>query len=390
MKTTVFRKVLAAILSMAALAAVAGCATGNAGPSQNPDAGPVPYKFAMIAPLTGDSAQYGLAFKNSLEILVEKTNADGGINGRPVQVAYYDDKKDPKETLNIANKIISDDSILGVIGSQTSSCSMAAAPVFQKEGVLMISPQASHPDFTAIGDYIFRLQLPTSYESAKTAEYMVESAGHKNIAIIYSNDDWGVSVNEQFTDRAEELGAKVVASETFITGQTKDFSPLISKIKTMDCDALFLVSLYAEGAQILQQCDALDLVVPVYSTNTFYKQEFLDVAGKHAEGVIMVNSFALHNDDPKYLHLEEEYKKRTNSTVDTYVTQSYDSLALMLDAIRAVGDDPAAMRDHIASLQDYHGVSGVFSFNENRDPEKKLFLFTVKDGQYVQMDHVID
>ena len=97
----------------------------------------------------------------------------------------------------------------------------------------MISPQASNPQFTEIGDYIFSMQLSSSYEAELTAKMIVENYGYKNIAVIYSNDDWGVGVNTQFTDSIGEYGGSISADETFIAGQTKDFTPLISNPKSL-------------------------------------------------------------------------------------------------------------------------------------------------------------
>ncbi|MDF2952107.1 MAG: hypothetical protein K0S18_1690 [Anaerocolumna sp.] len=367
------------------LTSLTGCSSSS---SANQDDSDV-YKFAMMAPLTGDAAQYGLTYKNTLEILVNKVNSDGGINGKQIQVDYYDDKKDTKEALNIANKIVADGNYIGVVGSQTSSCSMAAAPVLQESKILMISPQASNPNFTLSGDYIFSLQLSSSYEADLTAKLVVENNSFKKIAVIYSNDDWGVGVNDEFTSYVESLGGEIVANETFISGQTKDFSPLISKMKEAQPDAIFIAALYSEGAQILQQCKNLDFNVPVFTTNTLYKQEFLELASDNADGILMLNSFELDNQNDNYLYLANEYLEKTGKQVDTYVTQSYDALKLMLDALENVGDDTSAMKDYIASVNNYEGVSGTFSFNENRVPIKPEYVFTIENGEYVQIPDLV-
>lgn len=345
------------------------------------------YKFALMAPMTGNNAQYGLTYKNALEILLEKVNSEGGIDGHKVVLDVYDDKNDPKESVNIASKLASDPNILGVVGSQTSSCSMAAAPILQEAGIPMVSPQASHPDFTNAGDYIFRCQVTLQYENIKAAEYLVKSLGAEKIAIIYSNDDWGVSM---LNTLKEALGkypnVSVVAEETYITNQTRDFTPLISKVKSAKPDVLFLASLYSDGGQIIQQAKALDLDVPYVGSNTFFKKEFIDVFGKDVEGVTLTNTIALKTDNPEYLWLADEYNAKTGSFIDTYVTQSYDSLNLLLNAAGKVGNDKKAIKDELKNTKDYVGVSGTFSFDENRNPSKEVFIFEIKDGEIVQLD----
>lgn len=344
------------------------------------------YRFALIAPLTGNNAQYGLTYKNTLEILIDKVNKDGGINGHEIVLDIYDDKNDPKESVNIAAKLVSDGDLLGVVGSQTSSCCMAAAPLFQEAGIPMVSPQSSHPDFTGIGDYIFRCQVTVAYENKKAAEYLVKGINAKKIAIIYSNDDWGVMMNTTLQEALTELGAEIVAEETYVANQTKDFTPLISKVKLSEPDVLFMASLYSDGAQIIQQCRNLELNVPFVGSNTFFKQEFIDVGGDSVEGVTMTNTIMLNNNNPEYLWLEKAYTEKTGAFIDTYVTQSYDSLSILLKAVKEAGTDRRAIRDNLAKLTDYEGVSGTFSLDENRDPEKEVFIYQIKDGKIIQLD----
>lgn len=376
------KKLISVMMLLCCMLSIIGCSSKKTADADV-------YRFAVLAPLTGDAAQYGITYQNTLEILKDKINAAGGINGKQIVIDYYDDKKDAKEALNAANKIVADGSYTAVIGSQTSSCSMAAAPVLQEEGIIMVSPQASNPNYTLQGDYCFSMQLSSSYEADLTAKMIVEQYGYKNIAIIYSNDDWGVGVHDAFVESVNALGGTVVDSETFISGQTKDFTPLISKMKSAKPDAVFMATLYSEGAQLLSQYKNLDFDVPVFTTNTLYKQEFLDLAAENAEGILMLNSFELENNDDEYLYLVEKYQEKTGSQVDTYVTQSYDALKIVLDAIEAVGDDPEAIRDWIAGVHDYRGVSGTFSFNENRVPVKFEYVFTIENGQYVQIPDLI-
>lgn len=341
------------------------------------------YKFALMAPLTGNNAQYGQSYKITLELLVEKVNAGGGIDGHQIQLDVYDDKGDAKESVNIATKIADDPDVLAVIGSQTSSCSMAAAPILQEKNILMISPQASHVDYTSIGDCIFRTQVTTAHENAETARFLVETLGAQKIAFIYSSDDWGVSMLETMTAAANNLGAEIVAAETYIAGETKDFTPLISKIKQSEPDVLFLASVYADAVQIIQQCKNLNVEIPYVGSNTLFKQEFLDVGGADVEGVMMSNTVQLNNDNEEYLWLEEAYKEKTGNFIDSYVTQSYDALNVVLKAIEAVGPDRDAMKGYLANLTDYVGVSGTFSYDEVRNAAKTVYIYEIKDGAIV-------
>jgi len=346
---------------------------------------PSTYKFALYAPLTGDNAQYGNSYKATIQIYIDKINAEGGINGHLVELLSYDDKNDPKEALNIANLIVSNPEIIGVIGSQTSSCGLAAAPVFQEEGIPMITPQGSHPDLTLIGEYIFRMSCLATFEGGVLADMMVDG-GYKNLAVIYANDDYGVKVVDYWTKMVNKAGVKIVAAETFVSGQTKDFTPLLSKIKAAGADAIYIEPGYSDAAMILTQMRQLDCSYQPFGSSMLYKQEFLDVAGKAAEGLILCNFTKPNNTEENYVFISKKYKEVTGKIDDVYVTNSYDCIKLLCDAVKAVGTDGAAMVKWIANVKDYQGASGVINFDENRNPAKELYKFKIINGEYVYQD----
>lgn len=387
---------LAFVLCLSMLLTFAGCAkqestvsseSSNASSSAEVSTdSAAPYKFVLMAPLTGNNAQYGKSYQVAMELLIEKYNAAGGINGHMLELEIYDDKADAKESVNIATRVAEDDDVLAVIGSQTSSPSMAAAPILQEKNILMISPQASHVDFTAIGDCIFRTQVTTAWENSETARFIVEHLGAKKVAIIYSSDDWGVSMLETMSSSLTGLGADVVAQETYIVGETKDFTPLISKIKAAEPDVLFMASVYADAVQIIQQAKDLGLDVPFVGSNTLFKQEFIDVGGENVEGVMMCNTVQLNNQNEEYVWLENAYQEKTGSFIDSYVTQSYDALNIAIKAVEACGTDREAIKTWVANLKDYVGVSGTFSFDENRNPAKTVYIYEIKDGKIVELE----
>ena len=341
------------------------------------------YKFALYAPLTGDNAQYGQTYQKAIEIYIDELNAGGGIDGHPVELEVYDDKNDAREALNIANLIVSDPDVIGVIGSQTSSCCLAAAPVFQEEGIPMITPQGSHVDITLIGDKIFRMTPINTFECGSIASLMIKEGAQK-VAIIYATDDYGLAVEAHWRSVMEEAGVEVVAAETFITGQTKDFSPLISKIKALEPDALYIEPSYSDAALILNQMAQLDCEFAVYGSSMLYKNEFLgSVSAEAAQGMKLVNYTLPTNPEETYVKLATEYEAQTGKMVDLYATNAYDCIKLMCDAVAAVGPDGDAMAAWMAGVVDWQGSSGVINFDESRNPSKSLFVFTVADGEFV-------
>ncbi len=348
-----------------------------------------PYRIAMCGPLTGPGAQYGQSYKNSLEILRDKINAEGGIDGHMLEIDFYDDKQDPKETLNVANLIIADGGYIAMIGSQTSSCSMAAAPVMQRAGIPMIAPHASHSDYAKTGDYCFSLQMPNSYEARVQHEWAIDYLGAKRVAIIYSNDDWGLQNVEAATAACENKGVELVAAETFIAGNTKDFSPIITKVKEANPDYIYLAVLYSDACLLIPQMKMLDLNCALVGTNTLYKTEFIDVVGEDAEGIYIPNNFSTLHHTEEYEYLEKAIAEKVDGgIVDSYVSHAWDALSILVKAIREVGTDGAAIKDYLANMGPYEGVAGTFVFDENGATMKNVYVMQIQNGQFVEMPDV--
>ena len=348
-----------------------------------------PYRIAMCGPLTGPGAQYGQSYKNSLEILRDKINAEGGIDGHMLEIDFYDDKQDPKETLNVANLIIADGGYIAMIGSQTSSCSMAAAPVMQRAGIPMIAPHASHSDYAKTGDYCFSLQMPNSYEARVQHEWAIDYLGAKRVAIIYSNDDWGLQNVDAATAACENKGVELVAAETFIAGNTKDFSPIITKVKEANPDYIYLAVLYSDACLLIPQMKMLDLNCTLDGTNTLYKTEFIDVVGEDAEGIYIPNNFSTLHHTEEYTYLEQAIAEKVDGgIVDSYVSHAWDALSVLVKAIREVGTDGAAIKDYLANMDSYEGVAGTFVFDGNGATMKNVYVMQIQNGQFVELPDI--
>ncbi len=345
--------------------------------------GDSPVKIALYAPITGNNAQYGLTYQKTIQALTEKINAEGGINGREVVVDVYDDKADQKEALNIANLIVSDPDVVAVVGSQTSSPTLAAAPIFEEAGLPMISPNASHKDITMVGEHIFSMNCLAEFEGGQSANQMAAD-GYKNVAIIYSNDDNGVYNNEKWQEIAKAAGLNVVAAENFVPGSTSDFTPLLSKIKAAGAEAIYLCTSYSDNAMIATQMQQLEMSdVATYTSSTSYNEAFLEAAAGAAEGMYVSNFFYDGSTDETFVELEKLIKEKTDITLmSVYVANSYDAFMLLVDAIKEVGTDGDDIAKWLAEVKDWPGACGPVTFDETRHPAKQLYWFQIKDGKF--------
>lgn len=353
------------------------------------------HTLAASVPLTGTMMQYGTSYKNAMEMAVADFNAAGGLNGEDVILEVYDDKGEQKEGINVANMIIGNEDTFAVVGSYGSSVSMAAAPVYQEAGMPMISPNTSHPDYPDMGSMMIPLACKSEVVFGEVAQKLFDQFGACNLAVIYQNTDVGITTLDAVKERFESLGGTVCAAETFVPNQTKDFTPLLSKIKATDPDILFLVAEYSDGAAIVLQSKQLGMEdVQLVGVGNVFKQEFLDLAGTKADGMLLMGISRIYTpeimESSSFGTYTEDIVKRYNETYatngiefDNFAALAYDSAMIAMHAAKNAGtDNTDALVQEIKKL-DIPLCAGDAYFDENGDLIREIFVFSVQDGTFV-------
>jgi len=164
---------------------------------------------------------------------------------------------------------------------------------------------------------------------------------------------------------------------------------MLSKIMQSNPECIYLCCQYSDAILAVQQLDTLGNTIPIVSCSTIMKQEFLDAVGDLANGIYLENAFNLKSENPEYLELAEYCREKNGTEPDVYVTQAYDSLKVMLEAVEKFGPDRAAIKDYIYTLKDWQGVSGTITMSDVGTPMRDIYIVKVEDGKFVQVDGVI-
>ena len=384
------KKLLCTLLVLSMVFSLFACGNNTNNSQQSPDSDSSttdePIYFAWAGPVTGDMKQYGDIAQTTIDIAVDEINASGGILGRELIVDIYDDKNDATEAMNVANQIIDADKYTAVLGHFSSTCSMAVAPLYNDAKMIEYGVTVSHEDFTRDRPYVFRGLLTQSNEARQYADYLYDTLGYRSCGVLYINDDWGKNVSDNFVERFEELGGTITVCEGYIPGQTKDFSPMISKIKETNPDCFYPIAMYADTAQILMQADALDFDVPKIAATSSMVQELLDVAGDVAEGVVFLNIFPVGYEGEEFNRVMDEYKERAGIDANFHVMAYYNAVMQLKQAIELAGStDIDAVRDQLATAP-FESLTGTIEMSEDGDCLYATAPATVKDGVYVRME----
>ena len=342
-------------------------------------------KLAVIAPLTGDFAQYGEAYRTAVELTVSQVNAAGGIDGKMLAYDIFDDKNDARESATLAGRIAADDSYIAVVGPFASTCALACAPILQNAGIVEMCPTCTHPDLTATGDYIFRGAITSELEAPIFADVTLNKLDAKRVGIIYTQDDWGITTEQEYAAKLEELGGTVVIAESYISGSTRDFTPILTKIANEDIELLFVAAMYNDSALIREQLKQLGYEgrFKIQGTGSLYTDEFLELAGDNAEGMYITASFYAANPAENVQQFVSEYTEMFGSEPNLFAASVYDGVGLIVEALRNGATDRQSLRDNLAAIKDYQGVTGNASFNENRDVIKDEVVLKIEDGKFV-------
>jgi len=340
-------------------------------------------KIGLSAPLTGDWAEYGNDFKRSVTLVIDKVNQEGGINGKKIELVIADSRGDAKESVLIAEKFVADPQIIAQIGDFSSSSTMAAAPVYENAKMVQISPTASHQDWTKKGEFMFRVVATQGYEGPYNARWAVNDLKKKKIATIYINNDWGVDANKYFVGEARKLGAEIVTEEAFTPGE-KDFNAIISKLKRLEPDLLYMPTFYADFTAILNQAERARYKPTVLANSSLFSVKTLELGGKAVEGTMIPVNYFGSDPRPAAQNFTKEYKALYGADPNQFAALAYDAAGLLVAALKAVGTDSRSkVREGLLGLKGYEGATGPISYAEGRDPAKQLVRIMIKDGQWV-------
>lgn len=350
-------------------------------------------KIGLLAPLTGFAAADGLSVLNSVKIALDRVNAEGGVLGKRVELIYYDDRADGKEAVALARKLIQHDRVAAAVGGSYSTPSRAVAPIFQDEEIPFIAAYAVHPDITRAGDYCFRNGFLGTVEGKSAGYVAVAMLKSKRVALLTSDNDFGRTLAKGFRTFVKTGGGdvKIVYAQTY-PFKEKDFKPYLAKIKEVNPDIIFASGYYFQTGPIVKQAREMGMAVKILGEEGADSPKFLEIAGKAAEGFMLVTN--LNRDDPRPVVQDflKKYQKLYKIQPDMVGASAYDAFMLICDAIKRAGSIKGpAIRNALAATKDYNGLTGVLkSFTPQGEVVKQVQVQIVRNGAFHQFGVVKD
>ncbi len=371
--------VLVLVLSMAL--------TGCGGETDNGGTEGDTIKVGLNYELSGGVATYGQSSVDGIKLAIEEINAAGGVLGKQIELVEVDNKSEASEVVSVATKLMSQDGVVAVIGPATSGNYKAQEPIATQYEIPILSGSATADDVTvgtdgSVKDYVFRLCFSDSFQGTAMATYAKDNLSAKKAVIIKdSSSDYAAGLAENFRKTFESSGGEVVAEEAYAQND-KDFNAILTKIKKKTYDVIFLPGYYQEAGLVIKQARDLGITAPILGADGFDSPKLADLAGASAlNDVYYSNHYSSLDKDPAVAAFIEAFKAKYSKEPDAFNALGYDCGKFIVDAIERAGEaSPAKIKEALASTENFTGVTGSFSMDENHNPVKSIVVIKLADG----------
>ena len=347
--------------------------------------------LGVIAPLTGDIPKVGQDTVEAAEMAVDEINAACGleVDGESYEVIIVveDNESKAESSVAVATRLIVEEDVLGIIGPQASKQAVPTGQVANDRETPMISPWSTNPDTTFDRPWVFRAAFLDPFQGPVVASFVQNEFGAETAAVLYDvGSDYPKGLAENFRDAATANGIEVVGFETFTTGDT-DFSSQLTNIIADSPDVIFTPQYYNEVPLIVQQARELGYEGPIVGSDSWGTADLLDLCGEACNGLFFSTHYAPDIATEVGQTFISAYEERYNATPSDVAALTYDAFQMMFMAIENANSmDKADVRDALANIELFEGVTGVMSFDEQGDPIKCAVIIQIQDGAFTYYD----
>lgn len=349
--------------------------------------------IGVNAPLTGDIPKVGEGTKFSAEMWLEDINAAGGLDvgGKKYQVELViEDNESKAESATKANtKLITQDEVLVIVGPQSSKQAVPAGGVANDNKTPMISPWSTNPNTTLDRPWVFRTPFLDPFQGPVVAGFVTDDMGYTKAAVLYDvASDYPKGLAEFFKQAWEDLHGpgSVVAYESFTTKDT-DFSAQLTKIRESGAEFIFTPQYYNEVALIVQQAHELGWDKPIVGSDSWGSAELMNLCGDGCKGLYFSTHYAAAGATGATKAFIDRYNAKHGYIPDDVGALTWDTMLIVQKAIQDCGTitgdiakDRECVRDAMAKIKNFEGITGTMTFTEQGDPIKCAVIVKISDA----------
>ncbi|MBI5275858.1 MAG: ABC transporter substrate-binding protein [Burkholderiales bacterium] len=351
-----------------------------------------PIRIGAFLSVTGPAAFLGDPELKTLELYVDRINAEGGVLGRKVQLIAYDDSGDAEKARTFAKRLIEQDKVDVIVGGSTTGTTMAAVPLAEQAATPFVSLAGAVVIVEPVKKWVFK----TPHTDRMACEKIfgdVQSRKMTKVALISGSGGFDKSMRAECLTVAKKYGIEIVADETYGAADT-DMTAQLTKIKASTAQAVLNAGFGQGPAIVTRNFRQVGLALPLYQSHGVASREYVKLSGAAAEGVrlpaaaLLVSDILPANDPqkPVVVAYRKAYEDKFKSDVSTFGGHAYDGLMLVVNAIKAAkSTDKAKVRDALEATKGYVGTGGVVNMaaGDHMGLDQSAFrMLEVKDGAW--------
>ena len=346
--------------------------------------------IALISNTTGDYAQYGQPVRDGAMLYINQLNANGGINGKQLEIIAMDEQGDATQAVTCFTKMC-DQGITALVGDVTTTPTLALAAESADYNMPMVTASATAEAVTydaetdTVNENVFRATFTDPFQGIKMADYAYQKLGYTKAAVIFKKGaDYNEGLAENFVKEFESLGGTIVDQETYSEGDV-DYKTQLTTILGKAPEVVFCPNYYQEIGQILAQAESVGLTVPFLGGDGWDGLEGYATADQLKDAYFCANYAKGSNPDFENAYKAEYGEEYPNGFAplgyDAAMTVVYGIKAAEEQGLEAGSDEyKQAVIDAIAGGT-IEGITGTFTFDEHHDPVKKTAILTYVDGK---------
>lgn len=342
-----------------------------------------PLVIGCIGAFSGANAETGLAVRNGVVLRIEELNAQGGLNGRPVQLLIKDNKGDPALCRQELETFIAQ-GVQFVLGPVYSKMADATRVAIQGKDVLVMSPTMSTDSLSNLDDNILRVSWLASEQSRSLAGRLIAS-GAKKAGIVYDlrNKKYSEPLAEKFTEIVKSYGVAISMNNPVGKNGTPDMHKLARQISIKAPENLLLIVSPTDAADLAQHLRKQGDKTNLFGVSWTHSPELLFRGGRAVEGMIVPTILKNQADNPRYQKFVKTFTERFALTPSVISIRGYDAAGLLLEGmLKSTALTPGAVKQTIISMPPYPGVSSMIDLNEFGDSLGAYTLVRVENNAF--------
>ena len=381
MKNGFLKAAAASLMTVILAASVAGCGSSSS----------KEIKIGLLNEMTGGNATIGTAAANGAKLAIKEINANGGLLGKQIKAVVADNKSEPSEAANAMTKLLTQDRVVAVTGTFSSSNAIAAASVAEANKSPYLVAGATNPKVTVdektktVKKYIYRVCFIDPFQGTVAANFAAKDLKVKKAAMLVDNSsDYSKGLAEFFEAALKKEGGEIVANEAYLQKDT-DFKATLTKIKSKGAEVLYVPGYYEEVGKIVKQAREMGITVPIIGADGWDSPKLVEIASVSAlNNTYFTNHYSVEDTSPKAQAFVDAYTKEYGQKPEALAVLGYDAVYVLADAIkRANSTDSAKIIEALADTTDFPAISGVTTINKTHDADKNAVVIEMKDGKQV-------